>query len=277
MAQVEADKYKVYFDENEALPTGRTFATGTRAVNQLTGRIEVWTGARWIDETIWNTPIAEGNFDGSSLTWRGLLISPATYTGASITSVQPMGPSLTRLGTRYRPASSTINLVTGIRWGSEISRRGSNPSLVYSMAWGNIANAKTFHGFTTIMTDMATGMTNPLGNSDSGVMFGFDQGSTIKVYYNDGGGAPPTPIDTGFTPTAGAANEYKFGIQFDDAAAKVKWIIMPVSDNSIAAQGELTTDIPAQTTGLIPHWFLENMAASQMNFYMSSVKLRQKA
>lgn len=277
MARVESDKYKVYFDNNESLPTNRTFNTGTRAVNQLTGRIEVWTGQRWIDELLWNGVWSEGSFDGSQSTWRGLLLSNSNYINASITSNQFIGPNLTRYATRYRPASSTINLVTGVRMSSAVSTRGADPSLVYTIAWGNTANAKAFHGFTSVTAEMTTGLSNPLGSGDSGIMFGFDQGSTMKVYYNDATGAPPTAIDTSFTPTAGAANAYKFGIQMDDTAAKVKWIIMDVTDNSILAQGELTSRIPAQTTGLTPHWFVENMSASQMNFYLSSVKLRQKA
>lgn len=229
----------------------------------------------WLPKTLfYNNPVNEvtGRWDG--VAGSGLFSNPTQY--GTVSPYFFVGSGATaRMSTRFLTAN-TINTVAGMRIPQPITRRATNPIMMSKVAAGNSTITRHFHGLASYTTQIPASSTNPFGNGDSGVMMGFleNPSTNLLVFYNDGTGAPPTPIDTGL---AQNTNPRTFVLEFIDSVPKVVWYIMDPTTHAIAATGEITTRIPAQATNLSPHWHVECSTATGINLYLLAAEIRQKS
>lgn len=241
--------------------------TGKLLWDPVTGKQYRWNGTRFVRRELYDGLVQEGEWI-SDAGYR-LLSSPTQYGTTGNIVLASSNISSTRFLT-----TTTVNSVAGQRIARLITRRNAEPCFVYTVQAGDPTNTQHYHGFASYTTQIPASVTNPFGVNDSGVMLGFRAGGNFKVYYHDGDGStPPTPIDTGLAVVP--SQLFQFGLELQ--TTKVIWNIFNTENKTQTASGEITTDIPAGTTSLAPHWHVELInAVPAVNLYLATAKIVQK-
>lgn len=272
MAIYRVNYFEVVVTEGER-PTDIYFPVGSKLTDVQTGGKYTWSGSKWLSgETLFPPLIQEGRWDHNT-SW-GLLSSMTQYGTFSGNAFFLANSG--RLASRFLTAES-LNAVAGQRRTSLMTRRANEPSFTYSVQAGDASSCNHVHGFASYSTQIPTPLPsgNPFGSADSGIMIGFLAGGNFQVFYNDGGGTPPTPIDTGVAVNSG--HLYQFGIHLEDNPARAIWFIRNLVNATNDADGEITTDLPASTTSMTAHWHVESTVATPaQNLYLATAILKQR-
>jgi hypothetical protein len=117
------------------------------------------------------------------------------------------------------------------------------------------SNCRMFIGLHSAASDIGNVNPSTLLNM-AGV--GFDSGqTTLRLFRNDGSGtASAIDLGSGF-PTTGSQNLYELILSAEPNGSEIRYRVERLNSGDIA-EGVLTTDLPAATQFLTPHFWLNN-------------------
>jgi hypothetical protein len=193
------------------------------------------------------------------------------------------GPGLTNVGTVSHPALTSSNIVTQTsRWvntSATITNSAAECRIAATRVWmGNAAglggffhrtrfsiestvvNQRAFIGFSSVATafsvsQVISALTNIVG-------IGFDSAeTTLSIYSNDGVGTA-TKVNLGINfPSNSVSTMFDFTLFCPPNGASIFYEVRNLATD-IATSGEITTDIPANTTFLAYHAYMNNGGTS---------------
>lgn len=187
--------------------------------------------------------------------YAGTLVT-ATATGSGTFG----GVVTSSVGARGRYATgSSINSICGAKLASLMTERDLNPWIQLKCQISVVTTLRFFFGFQSTVT-APTSTADSLANL-SGVGFKFDTGvhaTNISVMQNDGSASSDSTTVSNVGTMDTAVHTYavralnsgtKFQVSMDGAA----WT-------------DINTKIPAASTTITPHWFIETLTAAGKNF-----------
>jgi len=167
----------------------------------------------------------------------------------------------TTTGTRAGLNSAASGIVT-------LFTRTSYPSKKTHLKASN-TGTRFYGGFSSLTAMPVTD--TPLGNTDSGVIVGWNSTDVnIKIYRNDGTAAPPTATDTGIVKPA---NFWTYEIVSDDINGT---FVVNIVSGATLYTTTLTTRVPSSTTRLATYDIIENTDAVNQTLQIDSAILESR-